>query len=248
MSQYPEFEGKGVIVTGASQGIGRASALAFARNGARVAVAARSQQGCDETCDLIENEGGSAIALPTDMRDAAAVEALVKTAEKEFGRLDYAHNNAGRTMEPQTFVDLGEELWDDMMTTNLWLAMKYEVPAILRQGGGAIVNTSSIAAFRAGPMYGAYGVSKAGLNQLTRTMAKELAEQNLRINAVAPGVIDTPMADAMGRENADMVAQMTPMQRYGRPEEIAAMALWLCSDQTGYVTGQIVAVDGGFSA
>ncbi|MDX1580353.1 MAG: SDR family oxidoreductase [Alphaproteobacteria bacterium] len=251
MTQFPEFNGKGVIVTGASQGIGRASALMFAENGARVAVAARSREGCEETCHLIEQAGGTAIAVPTDMRDAAAIEALVKTAEHQFGRLDYAHNNAGRTMDPQSFVDLSEELWDDMMDTNLkgmWRVMKHQVPAMLRQGGGAIVDTSSIAAFGATPMYGVYGVSKAGLNVLVQTMAKELAEQNIRINAVAPGVIDTPMADAMGRDNADMVAQMTPMKRYGQPEEIAAMALWLCSDQTKFVTGQVVAVDGGLSA
>jgi len=246
------FAGKVAFVTGAASGIGRAAALAFAREGASVVVADVSEPGSQETVRLVEGLGGRAFAVRCDVTRAEDVKAAVAMTVEAFGRLDFAFNNAG--IEPRTpapTADYDEAEWDRIIDINLrgvFLCMKHEIPLILRQGGGAIVNTSwgaGVIGIKGSP---AYTAAKHGVIGLTRAAALDYAAQNLRINAVCPGYIDTPM---MGRftggtpEGRAKVIGQEPVGRMGTPEEIAAAVVWLCSDSAAFMVGHAMVMDGG---
>jgi NAD(P)-dependent dehydrogenase (short-subunit alcohol dehydrogenase family) len=246
------FTGKVAFVTGAGSGIGRAAALAFAREGASVVAADVSEQGNQETVRLIVAQGGRAVAVRCDVTRAADVKAALDKTVEAFGRLDFAFNNAG--VEPRKSVptaDYEEEEWDRIIDTNLrgvFLCMKHEIPLILKQGGGAIVNTSSgagVIGIKGSP---AYTAAKHGVIGLTRAAALDYAAQNIRVNAVCPGYIDTPM---MGRftggtpEGRAKVIAEEPVGRMGKPEEIATAVVWLCSDTAAFVVGHALVIDGG---
>jgi NAD(P)-dependent dehydrogenase (short-subunit alcohol dehydrogenase family) len=246
------FAGKVAFVTGAASGIGRAAALAFAREGASVVAADVSEQDNQKTGSLIEEQGGRALAVRCDVTRAEDVKtALDKTAEA-FGRLDFAFNNAGiEPRKPAPTAEYEEEEWNRIIDTNLrgvFLCMKHEIPLILKQGGGAIVNTSSgagIIGIKGSP---AYTAAKHGVIGLTRAAALDYAAQNIRVNAVCPGYIDTPM---MGRftggtpEGRAKVIAEEPVGRMGKPEEIAAAVVWLCSDAAAFMVGHAMVMDGG---
>jgi NAD(P)-dependent dehydrogenase (short-subunit alcohol dehydrogenase family) len=246
--------GKVALVTGASSGIGRASALAFAREGANVVVADVSVEGGEETARLIQQNGGEAVFIKTDVAQAGEVEALIAKAVATYGRLDCAFNNAGIEGSAATTTDYAEEPWDRVIAINLkgvWLCMKYEIPQMLKHGQGAIVNTSSVAGLVGARGGAAYVASKHGVIGLTKTAALEYAKAGIRVNAICPGAIDTPM---MGRitghrpQRVERMAAAEPVGRMGQPEEIAEAAVWLCSEAASFVTGHAMAVDGGMTA
>ena len=246
--------GKVALVTGASSGIGRASALAFARAGARVVVADVTVEGGQETVQLIKNAGGEASFVKADVARASEVEALVRHAVAAYGRLDCAHNNAGVEGQAAFTADDTEANWDRVLAVNLkgvWLCLKYEIRQMLTQGGGAIVNTASGAGLIGIRGGGAYVASKHGVVGLTKTAALEYAKSGIRVNAVCPGVIQTPMVERLTRQHpraAEMMAAAHPLGRTGKPEEIAEAVVWLCSDAASFVTGHAMAVDGGYVA
>ncbi|TAK30837.1 MAG: SDR family oxidoreductase [Chloroflexota bacterium] len=247
------FAGKVALVTGASSGIGRASAIAFAREGAKVVVSDIVDESKDETVPAIKAAGGEAIYVQADVSKATDVERLINVAVRTFGRLDCAHNNAGIFGNFAPTADCTEENWDRVVNTNLkgcWLCMKYEIPQMLKQGGGAIVNTSSFAGLYGSPAAPAYCASKGGIVQVTRTAALEYATAGIRINAVCPGSIRTPLVESLiaaGYPETQMAANH-PVNRIGEPHEIAEAVLWLCSDAASFVTGVPMPVDGGWSA
>lgn len=242
------MSGKVALVTGAASGIGRATALAFARSGASVMVSDVSEGGGAETVALIEQAGGEAAFQHCDVSQAAEVKALVAATLERFGRLDYAHNNAGVNSIARSEWD--DEVWDWAIGINLtgvMLCMREQIPAMLAGGGGAIVNTSSINGLTGNPSQPAYVASKHGVIGLTRMAALKHARDNIRVNAICPGVIETAMTAqvAANPEIKAVMEGMTPMGRMGRPEEIAAAVVWLCSDQASFVTGHPMVVDGG---
>jgi NAD(P)-dependent dehydrogenase (short-subunit alcohol dehydrogenase family) len=252
MNQNPFYSGKIAFVTGGANGIGRATALAFAREGASVVVADVSEAGNQETARMIEELGGRALAVRCDVSRAEDVKAaLAKTAEA-FSRLDFAFNNAGiEPKKPAPTAEYDEEEWDRIFAINLrgmFLCMKHEIPLLLKQGGGAIVNTSSgagVIGIKGSP---AYTAAKHGVIGLTRAAALDYAAQNIRINAVCPGYIETPMMDRFTGGTAEGRAKVIaeePIGRMGKPEEIAATVVWLCSDAAGFVIGHAMVVDGG---
>ena len=247
-----QFESKVVLITGGNSGIGQATALAFANKGAKVIVAARRVSEGKATEEMIKETGGEALFVQTDVTKATEVEALVAACIANYGGLDYAVNNAGipgSDFTPAAKYD--EEIWDNVIDINLkgvWLCMKYEIPEMLKRGQGAIVNMSSVAGLRGGEIGVAYHASKHGVIGLTKAAAIEYAAQGVRINAVCPAVIKTPMTDPFF-DDKDMTAQVTamhPMGRVGRPEEVASTVLWLCSEDASFVTGHAHPVDGGF--
>src|SRR5881628_1375563 len=238
------FEGKVAFVTGAASGIGRAAALAFAREGASVVVADVSELGNQETVRLIEEQGGKALAVRFDVSGAEDVKAALDKTVAAFGRLDFAFNNAGieqKKLAPT--AELDEEEWDRVLNIDLrgvFLCMKYEIPLILQQGGGAIVNTSSGAGVKGFKGGTAYVAAKHGVVGLTKAAALDYAKSNIRINAVCPGIIDTPMMDRFSggtAEGRQAVIAQEPVGRMGTPEEIAATVMWLCSDAASFVVG-----------
>jgi NAD(P)-dependent dehydrogenase (short-subunit alcohol dehydrogenase family) len=247
-----QFTGKVAFVTGAASGIGRAAALAFAREGARVVVADVSEKGNQETARLLEGQGGRALAVRCDVTRAEDVQAGLARAVEAFGRLDFAFNNAG--IEPRKSAptaEYEEEEWDRIFAVNLrgvFLCMKHEIPLILKQGGGAIVNTSSgagIIGIKGSP---AYTAAKHGVIGLTKAAALDYAARNLRINAVCPGYIETPMMERFTGGTAEGRAKVIaeePAGRMGKPEEIAAAVVWLCSDLAAFVVGHAMVIDGG---
>ena len=248
------FDGKVALVTGAGGGIGRATALAFAREGARVVVSDLAGAGGEETAHLVTEAGGGALHAACDVTRPAEVEALVAAAVAAFGRLDCAHNNAGVEGAWARTADCDEENFDRTCAVNLkgvYLCLKAEIAHMLDAGGGAIVNTASVAGVEGAKNLPAYVASKHGVMGLTRTAALEYATRGIRVNAVCPGPIRTRMLEAIMQENPRMEPAMidaVPMRRLGAPEEIAEAVVWLCSDRASYVTGQGLVVDGGFTA
>ncbi len=242
------FEGKVALITGGSAGIGRATALAFAAEGARVAIGARREAEGRETVGLVEQKGGEALFVSTDVSIPEQMERLVSSAVEHWGRLDFGVNNAG--IEGSPFVpvtDYAIDVWDQVIDVNLkgvFLAMKYEVPHILKQRG-AIVNVSSVAGLIGGPGGSAYYASKHGVIGLTRAVAMECAASGVRVNAICPGVIRTAMSERFFKGKESIVDGLHPMGRAGTPEEAAAAVLWLCSPQASFITGQAIPVDGG---
>lgn len=245
------LEGKVALVTGGSSGIGRACAIAFARVGARVVIADLAVEGGEETLDLIRQAGGEGLLVRTDVSKAVEVEALVAKTVETYGRLDCAHNNAGIAGALAPLAQCTEENCDNILTTNLksvWLCMKYEIPQMLKQGGGSIVNTSSTAGLSGSRYASAYAASSHGVIGLTKSAALEYAEAGLRINAVCPGIISTPMIERHTGGDPEVEARLTaplPLKRLGSPEEVAEAVVWLCSDAASYVTGHALVVDGG---
>jgi NAD(P)-dependent dehydrogenase (short-subunit alcohol dehydrogenase family) len=249
------MENKVALITGAGSGIGRASALAFAREGAKVVVADMSAEGGEETVRLIEAAGGEAMFVKTDVTRAAEVEALIQKIVERYGRLDCAHNNAGIEGIVALTADYPEEMWDRVLRINLkgaFLSMKYEIPQMLKQGGGAIVNTASSLGLVGIQGISAYVASKGGVVGLTRTAAVEYAPSGIRINALMPGVTRTPMMDRQMGDNAHLAepqyTSLHPIGRLGLPEEIAEGAVWMCSDAASFVVGHAMAIDGGYLA
>ena len=250
-NQDGSYAGKVAFVTGAGSGIGRATALAFAREGASVAVADISEQGGWETARLIEKRGGRALAVRCDVTWAEDVKAALDKTVEAYGRLDFAFNNAGVEQRNAAVAEFEEEEWDRILDTNLrgvFLCMKYEIPLMLKQGGGAIVNTSSGAGVKGFPMGAAYVAAKHGVIGLSRAAALDYAQANIRVNAVCPGIIDTQMMDRVTgdtQEGRQRVISQEPIGRMGKPEEIAAAVLWLCSEAASFVVGHAMVVDGG---
>ncbi len=249
------IKGRVALVTGASAGIGRATALAFGDEGAKVIVAARRSEQGEETVDLIHRRGGTAAFVRADISKAADVEAMVKRAVEIYGRLDIACNNAGVAGPHLVFTaDFPEQEWDNVIGTNLkgvWLCLKYEIRQMLTQKSGAIVNVSSVAGLNGGWFNSAYYASKHGVIGLTKASAVEYAKDGIRINAVCPGTIRTQMAEQTMFKKKDGVsairqAALHPIGRIGAEEEVAAAVVWLCSDAASFVVGHAMVVDGGF--
>lgn len=247
------MQGKVALVTGAGSGIGRATAVAFAREGAQVVVSDIMVQGGEETVHLIQQAGGKAIFVKTDVSKAAEVEAMVVQAVSTYGRLDYACNNAGIGGPLLFTADYSEADWNRVIGINLtgvWLCMKYEIQQMLKNNGGVIVNMASIlglVGFAGSP---AYVAAKHGIVGLTKTAAIEYATQNIRVAAVCPAFIQTPMVEQGITDPAAMrqIEAMHPMRRLGKPDEVAEMVIWVCSDRASFVTGCPLLVDGGYVA
>jgi NAD(P)-dependent dehydrogenase (short-subunit alcohol dehydrogenase family) len=250
------FDGKVALVTGAASGIGRASALAFARSGAQVIVSDVRVAGGDETVRLIHEAEGEANFIAADVTDESSVERLIQTSIETYGRLDYAHNNAGVAAPPAPLHEADRAWFERVQAVNVtgvWLCLKYEARAMLSHGGGAIVNTASLAGLIGFPWNSAYAASKHAVIGLTRTAALEYATAGIRVNAVCPAFVRTPMVEAFvaadpRRFNLERLASMQPMGRLGTVEEVAAAVVWLCSDGAAYITGIALPLDGGTTA
>ncbi len=248
------FDGKVAVVTGGTSGIGRATAVGFAREGARVVVSGRRAEEGEETVRLAAEAGGEAIFVRCDVARAADVEALVAETVKRFGRLDVAFNNAGLEGSSALLANQSDEEFARVLDVNvrgLFLCMKHEIPAMLASGGGAIVNNSSIAGLIGFQGQALYVASKHAVVGLTRTGALDCARKNIRINAIAPGAVATPMfsrfVDSLSDEIRQRIMASHPIGRIGKPEEIASCVLWLCSAEASFVTGQVIAADGGYT-
>jgi NAD(P)-dependent dehydrogenase (short-subunit alcohol dehydrogenase family) len=252
MSQ-PRFAGKVALVTGSNSGIGRATALALAAEGARVVVTGRRLDPCDETVRRIVEGGGEAIALTADVTDEASVAALIERTVELWGRLDVAVNNAGNEGRTGRLVDQTDDDLAFTFDTNfkgVWLPMKHEIRQMLRQGGGSIVNTASNLAHVGYPNMTLYVAAKSAVIGLTRAAALEYAREGIRINAVSPGPIETEMAERVAGNLdtfRDTLAPLQPLGRVGQPHEVAEAILWLASDASSLITGQSLLVDGGAS-
>jgi len=248
------FDGKVALVTGGSFGIGRATAVAFAKRGAKVVVADWMEDKENETIRLVKNAGSDAMFVHCDVSSSTEVKNMIEKTIAHFGRLDYAFNNAGIEGATANTHECTEENWDKTIGINLkgiWLCMKNEIPYMLKEGKGAIVNCASVAGLISFPGLPAYVVSKHGVVGLTKTAALEYARQGIRINAVCPGVIKTPMIDRVTGKDKEIEKQyisMEPVGRMGNPEEVGEAVIWLCSDSASFVTGHALPVDGGWIA
>lgn len=249
-----EFEGKVALITGGTSGIGTAVSEAFAKEGAKVVVTGRREDKGNEVVEKIKANGGEAIFVRTDIQKAENVKNMVEKTVETFGRLDFAVNNAGVEQYFKPLAEQSEDVYHLVMDTNVkgvWMSLKEEIPAMLETGGGAVVNISSIAGvvgMANGPIYVA---SKHAVIGLTKAIALEFAQQNVRVNAVLPAAIETPMIDrfTQGQEEAyKYFESLHPVGRVGKPEEVADACIWLCSDKSSFVTGSSIRVDGGFTA
>ena len=249
-----QFDGKVALVTGGNAGIGKATALQFACEGARVVIAARRADAGEQTVSEIRAGGGDAIFVRTDVSRTEDVKNMVDTAVSTYGRLDYAFNNAGIVLDRGRTHEHTLEDWDETIGINLkglWLCVKYEVMAMLEHGGGAIVNGASTSGLVGGMDRMAYRVSKAGVTMISRTAAIEYAKQGIRVNCVCPGTIRTSTLDRMIAEDAGLLERASAqeeMGRVGQPEEVAECVVWLCSDAASFVNGHVMPIDGGFMA
>ena len=249
-----QLDGKVALITGAGSGIGRASALVFAREGAKVALADIVVEGGEETVRMVKEAGGEAFFIKADVSNAADVEAMVNTVVETYGRIDCAYNNAGIEGQLASTDEYAEDMFDKVIGINLtgvWLCMKYELPHMLKQGSGAIVNTASGAGLIGVAGMSAYVASKHGVVGLTKTAALEYAKSGIRVNAVCPGLIQTPMVERITNGHPQLgeaLVAAEPIGRTGRPEEIAESVVWMCSDAASFVTGHAMSVDGGFVA
>ena len=249
-----ELEGKVGLVTGGTSGIGRETAVLFAKAGAKVVISGRREREGEETIELVRAAGGDGLFVKADVSKAYEVDALVQKAVEKFGRLDVAFNNAGIEGVWVPIVRQSEEDWDRTININLkgvWLCLKYEIRQMLKQGGvGAIVNMGSINGLIGAAGAAAYSASKHGVIGLTKTAALENARSGIRVNAVCPGVIETPMAKRIfGAPRVHKyVLGCHPIGRFGRPAEIAEAVVWMCSDRASFMTGQSLVLDGGFLA
>ncbi len=266
--ETPQFKDKVALITGAASGIGKATALEFAAKGARIVLADINEAKGLETLKEIQNGGGQAIFRKTDVSQAKEVEQLIAETIRSFGRLDFAHNNAGIEGRRAKLAAYSEEEWDRVIEINLkgvWLCMKYEIPHMLKQGKGAIVNTSSVAGLSGLRKFSPYSASKHGIAGLTKTAALEYARSGIRINAVSPGMIDTEMIErGVLRLNKELsgfsgwverikkkvayrfLEKNQPLGRMGKPQEVARVVAWLCSEEASFITGSVWPVDGGY--
>jgi len=250
------LDGKSTLITGGGGGIGRATALVFAREGARVAVADLDANAAQDTVAMVNAIGGQAMSLSGEVTDNAAVQSMIGSVVAAHGRLDCAFNNAGIAgfqvdASGKRTAEWSEESFDRMIAVNLkgvWLCMKHELVQMQGQGGGVIVNTGSIAGLTGLPTSSAYVAAKHGVLGLTRTAAIEYAPDKIRVNAVCPGYIRTRMTEDVMRRRGEQIMALVPFRRMGEPEEIAEMVAWLCSDRASYVSGACYNVDGGFMA
>jgi len=248
-----DFDGKVALVTGGGAGIGRATAIGFAREGAKVVIGNRNSEAGKAVVKEIEEAGGEASFLRTDVSSEEDVKALVDHAVSRFGRLDVAFNNAGIGGAAGPTADQTSENFDEVMSINVkgvWLSMKYQIQQMLKTGGGAIVNNSSVGGLLGFPGVGIYSASKHAVMGLTKSAALEYSSHGIRVNAVNPAVIRTAMAEglASGRKvEVDEFAAYHPIGRIGEPHEVADAVLWLCSDKASFVTGTATCVDGGFT-
>ncbi|OPY64816.1 MAG: 2,5-dichloro-2,5-cyclohexadiene-1,4-diol dehydrogenase [Syntrophorhabdaceae bacterium PtaU1.Bin034] len=248
------LKGKVAVVTGAASGLGRASAIMFSKEGAAVAVADVNERGAAETVTIIEGSGSRAFYVKADVSKADEAEALVKETVRRYGRLDCALNNAG--IEGPAFLvgEYPEEEWDRVISVNqkgIMLCMRFEIEQMLRQGGGAIVNTSSGAGLRGLAYQSAYSTSKHAIIGLSRTAAVEYARKGIRVNVICPGFIDTGLTRLVIAKKPHLeekYRKLVPMGRFGKEEEVAEAAVWLCSDASSFVTGHSLVIDGGASA
>lgn len=248
------FGGKVAVVTGAGSGIGRATALAFAREGAKVVITDVNAGQGEETVQFIRRAEGEAIFIRCDVTQSKEVERMVNNAVTAFGRIDCAFNNAGIQSVHQPVHEFPEDVWDQLLNVNLkgvFLCMKHEIPHMLRQGKGSIVNAASVGGLIGTAGLCAYTASKHGVIGLTKTAALEYAKQGIRVNAVCPGAINTPMVDKAEMiypEVRELLTSMHPIGRLGEPDEVAAAVLWLCSDRASFVTGHSLVIDGALTA
>jgi len=240
--------GRGALVVGASRGIGAETARAFARRGATVVLAARDETALRGVATRIEQDGGTALVQRVDVAESGSLRGLGERIDRDLGRLDFAFNNAGEGMPPTPLADIPEEAFDRVLRVTVlgtFRALREEIPRMLRHGGGSIVNMSSTAGVSAFAGGGAYVAAKHAILGLTKSAALDYATQGIRVNAVAPGPIDTERLKAVPEEYRERTRQAVPMRRIGRPSDVADVVLWLCSERSGFVTGSTVYVDGG---
>jgi NAD(P)-dependent dehydrogenase (short-subunit alcohol dehydrogenase family) len=239
---------KVAIITGGSSGIGRAAAVALAKQGVKIAIAARRAKEGEETVRLVKEAGSEGIFVKTDMANENDVRSLVEKTVKQYNGLDYAFNNAGIEEMTTPLVNQTSEVFDQIMNVNvkgIWLSMKYEIPEMIRTGGGAIVNTSSGAGVVGYPQQPIYIASKHAVLGLTKSAALEYAKSGIRINAIAPGVTETEMVERVDKQLVEHLKSITPIGRIGDPQEIANAVVWLLSDKASFVLGHTLLVDGG---
>jgi NAD(P)-dependent dehydrogenase (short-subunit alcohol dehydrogenase family) len=239
---------KAAIITGGSSGIGRAAAVALAKQGVKIAIAARRAKEGEETVRLVKEAGSEGIFVKTDVANENDVRSLVEKTVKQYNRLDYAFNNAGIEEMTTPLVDQTSKVFDQIMNVNvkgIWLSMKYEIPEMIRTGGGAIVNTSSGAGVIGYPQQPIYIASKHAVLGLTKSAALEYAKSGIRINAIAPGVTETEMVERVDKQLIEHLKSITPIGRIGDPKEIANAVVWLLSDKASFVLGHTLLVDGG---
>lgn len=248
------FFGKVAIVTGASSGIGRATAVLLAKECAKVVVASRREREGQQTVQLIQEANGDGIFVKTDVTKEEDIKILINTTIEKFGKLDYAFNNAGNVLSPRPLTDYTQDDFDYLCNGNLksvWLCMKYQVPQMLKQGGGSIVNNASASGLVGAPYASIYSASKHGVIGITKSAAVEYANLGIRVNAVCPAAIHTDMFDRLISSNEDIEAKIValhPIGRVGKSEEVANAVLWFFSDKASFVTGQSLAIDGGYTA